>query len=187
MKVQVIRVISTNSTARPNTLDILNKLLYQTNSFNFDTFTKQLKDSSHSLITYSPQYIIKSDNISFGYKSVLKTEWLNGNMPTVKKGIYGGILTPKNVTLEHIIPSSKGGKTELYNLALAVNINNWQRSSRPFKYFFDPETLNEYLEQFKDIDLPNFKGLNYIEGITKVIKKVLRDENYDFSNIPFLK
>ena len=35
------------------------------------------------------------DTIPFKYKSILKTEWLKGNMPTVKKGIYGGILTPK--------------------------------------------------------------------------------------------
>lgn len=48
--------------------------------------------------------------ISFTYKSPLKTEWLKGNMPSVTHGIYGGILTKDNITLEHIKPHSKGGK-----------------------------------------------------------------------------
>ena len=58
--------------------------------------------------------------VAFCYKNILKTLWLNGELPTVEKGIYGGILKPDIVTLEHIKPKSKGGLTKLDNLALAT-------------------------------------------------------------------
>ena len=58
----------------------------------------------------------EANPISFKYRSILKTEWLKGKMPTVKYGIYGGKLKPYNVTLEHIIPYSKGGETTIDNL-----------------------------------------------------------------------
>ena len=185
MKVQIVRVnpIIYNQSKQ--------KTIFDPNS-NTNSNTQQKlpptvpKDSINTQCIY-PLTIIKTDGISFGYKSVLKTEWLKGNMPSVKLGLYGGELTKKNVTLEHILPHSKGGKTELPNLALAVNVNNWSRSNKPFKDYFDPEAINEYLEQFKEVDLPNFNGLKYIDGVTKVIKRILRNEEYDFSNIPFLK
>jgi hypothetical protein len=108
-------------------------------------------------------------------------------MPSVKFGIYGGKLTKENVTLEHILPHSKKGKTELFNLALAVNINNWTRGDRPFKECFISEVFGEYIDQFKGVDLPNFNGLKYIDGVTKVVKRILIDEGYDISQIPSLK
>jgi hypothetical protein len=126
------------------------------------------------------------NNISFGYKSVLKTEWLKGHMPSVKRGIYGGKLTKKNVTLEHIIPHSKGGKTEISNLALAVDVNNFHRSNRPFKDYFDPIAFKEYIKQFEKVNLPNFNGHDYINKITRVIKRVLRDEGVDLSEFTSL-
>lgn len=112
--------------------------------------------------------------IVFKYKSILKTEWLKGNMPTVKKGIYGGELKPCNVTLEHIKPHSKGGKTELKNLALAVDVNNWGRSNKPFKWFFNKAVFEEYCSQFTDIKLPDFDGKVYIEALRKTVEKVVK-------------
>ena len=46
----------------------------------------------------------KNINIAFGYKSVLKTYWREGKLPTVKKDIYGKEII--NETVEHIIPKS---------------------------------------------------------------------------------
>lgn len=117
---------------------------------------------------------IESNPISFKYKSVLKSEWLKGNMPTVKYGIYGGELTSKNITLEHLQPKSLKGKTELANLALAVDVNNWQRGSKPLKDMFSKDNFIQYTEQFKDINLPEFNGLKYIESITKTIERLLK-------------
>lgn len=111
--------------------------------------------------------------ISFKYKSVLKTEWLKGNMPTVVKGIYGGKLKPCNVTLEHIKPHSKGGKTALNNLALAVDFNNWGRSNKPFKSVFSRIVFDEYCDQFKGIKLPNFDGDEYVKNLYKTVEREL--------------
>jgi hypothetical protein len=114
------------------------------------------------------------NNLPFGYKSVLKTEWLKGNLPTVKYGIYGGKLKPYNVTLEHIRPHSKGGSTELANLALAVDVNNWGRSNQPFKLFFSRAIFDQYCEQFKDVVLPEFDGNKYIEALRKTVERAIK-------------
>lgn len=115
-----------------------------------------------------------SNPISFKYSSPLKTEWQKGNMPTVKKGIYGGDLKPYNVTLEHIIPHSQGGKTELKNLALSVDYNNWMRGDKPFKKFFSRAIFDEYCDQFTNISLPNFDGKRYIKALRETIEEILK-------------
>ena len=112
--------------------------------------------------------------INFGYKNVLKTEWLNGNLPTVKKGFYGDTLTKTNVTLEHLKPHSKGGKTELPNLVLASKRQNMKRSNEPLRKFFNPDTCKEYLAQFVDVKTPLFDGNKYIKMITKRLKGLLK-------------
>lgn len=113
-------------------------------------------------------------NITFGYKSILKTHWLNGKMPSVTCGIYGGKLTKDNVTLEHIKPHSKGGKTSLNNLALSVCENNWKRGNQPISNFLTKENFDAYCEQFKGIKLPYFNGDNYIKEITKNVERLLK-------------
>ena len=113
--------------------------------------------------------------IAFQYKSPLKTEWLKGNMPTVKKGLYGGELTKKNVTLEHILPHSQGGKTRFENLALAVDKNNFKRGAEPINKFLTIDMFNEYIEQFKNILLPDFDGNKYIEQLTNTIKRFIKE------------
>ena len=112
--------------------------------------------------------------IPFTYKSVLKTEWLKGNMPEVTKGLYGGILTKDNITLEHIKPHSKGGKTTLKNLALAVNVNNFKRGSKPINQFLTKEMFEQYIEQFKGILLPNFNGNEYVNSLSKTMERILK-------------
>lgn len=112
--------------------------------------------------------------ISFTYKSPLKSEWLKGNMPEVKYGLYGGLLTKDNITLEHIKPHSKGGKTTLKNLALAVDENNFKRGSAPLWKFLTKEMFEQYIEQFKNIFLPDFNGKEYAENLTKTVERVLK-------------
>ena len=112
--------------------------------------------------------------ISFQYRSVLKTEWLKGNMPEVTKGLYGGILTKDNITLEHIKPHSKGGKTNLKNLALAVDENNFKRGSEPLGKYLTIDMFKEYIEQFKNIFLPDFNGKEYAENLTKTVERLLK-------------
>lgn len=112
--------------------------------------------------------------VVFRYKSVLKSEWLKGNMPEVRYGLYGGELTKQNVTLEHIKPHSKGGKTELSNLALAVDSNNFKRSSKPIGKYLTSEMFENYCKQFEDVKLPTFDGKKYIINLAKTVDRMLK-------------
>lgn len=112
--------------------------------------------------------------VVFGYSSILKTAWKKGLMSSVRIGIYGGILTKDNVTLEHIKPHSKGGKTSLKNLALAVDENNFKRGSKPIWQFLTKEMFEQYIEQFKNIFLPDFNGKEYAENLTKTVERLLK-------------
>ena len=110
------------------------------------------------------------NSVSFGYKNILKTEWLRGNMPTVTKGIYGKVLTPLNVSLEHITPHSKGGKTVLNNLLLADKWENSRRGTKPLMQVINYKQLYEYLDQFIPVRTQDFNGRGYVEMILKKIK-----------------
>ena len=66
---------------------------------------------------------IQPNSLTFGYSHQLKTLYRKGKLP-VKYGFYGDKLTQKNVSLEHLKPHSKVGKTELSNLVLASKQKN---------------------------------------------------------------
>lgn len=111
--------------------------------------------------------------ISFGsYKSVLKTEWRKGNMPSVTKDIYGDTLIKGKETIEHIIPKSKGGKSTLSNYALANAENNIKRSNYDLGIFTNPDIIKGYLKQFEGLKLPKFNGDDYIRSLTRTLKKI---------------
>lgn len=112
--------------------------------------------------------------ITFGYKSILKTYWLEGRMPSVTHDFYGNELTKDTVTLEHIQPHSKGGLTKLSNLALSKNTSNFKRSNKPLTSVFNKEAFEQYCEQFKNIKLPGFDGNIYINSITRTVNNLLR-------------
>ena len=52
---------------------------------------------------------IEQPQPTFTYSNELKTLFRKGLLPTVKIDAMGNKLTMKNVTLDHIIPKSKGG------------------------------------------------------------------------------
>ena len=116
--------------------------------------------------------ILKVSPISFGYKSVLKTEWQKGNMPTVTRDIYGDLLIKGQETIDHIIPKSKGGKSTLSNYALANAGNNFRRSNLELGSFTNTDLIKAYLRQFEGIKLHKFNGDEYIKGITKTLKRL---------------
>ena len=121
---------------------------------------------------YYKQYMIPS----FGYKSLLKTYFLQGKLPTVTRDFYGSKLTKENCTLEHIIPHSKhNGKNIISNFALAAGKNNWSRGNKPLSTVFNLKAFNDYCAQFEGIKLPYFDGDTYIEGITRTVEKALKN------------
>ena len=112
--------------------------------------------------------------ISFKYKSILKTEWLKGNMPDVKFDMGGNRLTKDNITNGHMLAHSKGGKTKLDNLMLETANYNFMKSNKPFSQFYDEELFKAYCKQFEKVDLPDFNGLDYIYRITKNAYNILK-------------
>lgn len=117
---------------------------------------------------------VGNDNITFGYQHRLKDLYKRGLLP-LKYGFYGGKLTKQNVSLEHLQPHSKGGKTELYNLVLATKENNNLRGNGDITPFLSEKNLFNYLTQFKNIKLKGFDGNKYIQDILRTITKLIGD------------
>lgn len=113
-----------------------------------------------------------NSNVSFtSYQSPLKTLFKKGRMPSVKYGLYGQKITPKNVSLEHLKPHSEGGVSALRNFALADKFENSRRSSEPLKNVCDWEMVREYLSQF-NFRIKGFDGFKYQELIIKTCKSL---------------
>lgn len=111
----------------------------------------------------------KNIGISFGYKSVLKTYWREGKLPTVTKDIYGKPLI--EATIEHIRPRSKRGKSNLYNYALANPQDNFKRGSDPIMEHTTFENVYNWFKQFVNVKLPHLDGQAYIKNTAKKFGK----------------
>lgn len=116
---------------------------------------------------------IQTTQTSFQYSSPLKTLWRKGKLPTVKYGFYSDRLTQSNISLEHLLPHSKGGKTILDNLVLASKQNNQARGNGNIKKYLTVENVTRYLAQFKDVKLKGFDGQGYITGVINTLKGLL--------------
>ena len=106
--------------------------------------------------------------LSFGsnkhaYECDIKKHYKNGELPTVKRGFYGEILTLKNVSVEHLKPWSQGGRTEWKNVVLASKKLNTIRGKKDIKTVVNPVAALKYFEQFRGIRVGNFDGDKYIK------------------------
>lgn len=111
--------------------------------------------------------------VAFGYSHPLKTLWQKGKLPTVKRGLYGGVLTKDTVSLEHITPVSEGGKTVLDNLALATKENNNMRGNKDIGKFLTFGMIRDYLKQFQGIKVDGFDGAQYIMQLRRRFNELL--------------
>lgn len=111
--------------------------------------------------------------ISFGYKNRLKTEWLKGNLPELIHDFYDGSLLSKDtVTLEHLQPHSKGGKTTISNLVLTSYQNNVKRGNRDIRQYINLEAARQYIDEARKIHTKRINGEYYAECIIKRLKKL---------------
>lgn len=115
--------------------------------------------------------ILNNKSPNFQYNHLLKRLYKSGNLP-INYGFYGGVLTPNNVSLEHLRPFSKGGKTTLDNLVLATKENNSARSNLPLKDFINIDMVRKYLAQFSGIKRSGFCGDSYIKKIKNTLLKM---------------
>ena len=112
--------------------------------------------------------------VSFGNKSILKTEFDRGNIP-LKRDITGHKLKRGEASLDHTIPKSKGGKSDLYNYSLMNPIVNNKRSNNPIKLYIDLESLIEYINVIINVKTMDFDGVDYIKGWVKNLLRALKE------------
>lgn len=111
------------------------------------------------------------NNVNFGYNNQLKTLFKKGKLPSVEYDISGRKLTKKNVTLDHVIPKSKGGKSVQENYMLATAEFNHMRGNKPLKDFMTNPNLVRYLSQFMDVFVDGFNGNKYIKGLLNTLER----------------
>ena len=109
---------------------------------------------------------------TFQAKSILKTEFCRGRIP-LKKDITGRKI--KNVTVDHTIPKSKGGKSELYNYSLMDSVSNMERSNKPIRKSIDLESLIDYILVMLDVKTDSFNGVKYLKGWLRTLKRALKE------------
>lgn len=119
---------------------------------------------------------VENNPISFKLKTVLKTEWLKGNMPTVKHDIGGNLLTRENVTNGHMLAKSKGGVSKLTNITLESMEYNMFKGDKPFSWFFDTKNFMRYCDEVSKVKLPNFDGMEYVKGIIANALNLLKEK-----------
>ena len=115
--------------------------------------------------------IIPTNKVSFKYSHIIKTYWRKGLLP-VKFGLYGGRLTQDTVSLEHLVPKAKQGRTHFANVALATKRNNSIRGSAPICEHLTSEQAERYLAQFQGVKLPDFDGDKYIRAIRRTLSRL---------------
>lgn len=108
---------------------------------------------------------------TFAYSNELKTLYKDGLLPSVKVDVMGNKLTKKNATLDHIIPKSKGGKSETGNYMLAERKFNTKRGTDPLKDWMTMEGLIKYLNQFVGVVVGKFKGNEYIAEVLRTLER----------------
>lgn len=108
--------------------------------------------------------------INFGYKSILKSEYLEGNIK-LKKDITGNIMTKDNVTLDHTIPKVRGGKSRLDNYSLMVDYVNHRRGSNNLRSMIDLPSLIDYISVMINTKTRDFDGVKYLRGWLKNLRK----------------
>ena len=117
---------------------------------------------------------IAIEGISFGYKSVLKKDFDRGLIP-LKRDITGHKLKRGCSTVDHTIPKSKGGKSNLYNYSLMNDLINNKRGNKPLKPYIDLESLVEYISVMLNVKTEDIDGVDYLRGWLKNLLKAIKE------------
>ena len=92
-------------------------------------------------------------------------------LPSVKVDAAGNKLTKKNVTLDHIIPKSKGGKSVTGNYMLAEKKFNSDRGSDSIFQWTTMDGVIKYLNQFIGVNVKGFIGNEYITEVLRTLER----------------
>lgn len=110
--------------------------------------------------------------VSFGYKHALKTAFKEGRLPLIHDFYDGSILDKDTVTIEHLQPHSKGGKTTLSNIVLTKYANNVKRGNRDIRDYINIENAQKYIEDVKKIKIKGINGESYAKSLLNRLKSL---------------
>lgn len=111
-------------------------------------------------------------SVSFGYKHALKTAFKEGILPVIHDFYDGSLLSKDTVTIEHLQPHSKGGKTTLSNIVLTSITNNMRRGNRDIRDFINIENAKKYIEDVKKISIRGINGESYAKSLINRLKSL---------------
>ena len=111
-------------------------------------------------------------NVSFGYKHLLKTAFKEDRLPIIHDFYDGSILSKDTVTIEHLQPHSKGGKTTLSNIVLTSLFNNMKRGNKDIRDFIDIENAKKYIEDVRKINIKGINGESYAQSLINRLKSL---------------
>lgn len=110
-----------------------------------------------------------TDNITFtGYKFKLKKLYREGKLPKDLVDMGGNRLTQENLSGDHAIPRSKGGKTTDDNMILATKQFNALRGNRPLSEVTTKENLIKWVNQY--INLKPIDGFDFVKYVSNILK-----------------
>lgn len=107
-----------------------------------------------------------------GYNFKLKKLFRAGKLPNDLVDLGGNKITQKNLSGDHGLAKSKGGKTTDDNMILATKWFNSMRGNRPLKEVVTMENLITWINQYiklKPID--GFDFVKYVQDILNIIAK----------------
>ena len=121
-----------------------------------------------------PLQTIQAYNVNFeGYSCELKRLYKKG-LVKIKYSFYGGKLNPKRMSVEHVVPRSKGGKSCQANYVFCNADQNSDRGNSPLVHYINWEAVGVYLKQFEGIKIKNFNGDEYIKQVLSAINEAMQ-------------
>lgn len=117
--------------------------------------------------------ITKTDNITFiGYSFKLKKLYKQGKLPKDLVDMGGNRITQRNLSGDHAIPRSKGGKTTDENMMLATKQFNSLRGNRPLREVTTIDNLIKWVNQYIQLEpIDGFDFKKYVVGILKIFER----------------
>jgi hypothetical protein len=107
-----------------------------------------------------------------GYNFKLKKMYRDGKLPKDLVDIGGNRITQKNLSGDHAIPKSKGGKTTDDNMMLATKQFNSLRGNRPLREVTNMENLIKWVNQYLKLDkIDDFDFKKYVQKILEIINR----------------
>lgn len=111
--------------------------------------------------------------ISFqGYDFKLKRMYRQGKLPKDLIDMGGNKLTQRNLSGDHAVPKSLGGKNIDSNMILATRQFNSMRGNRPLSEVVTKENLVKWVAQYLKLgNIDGFDFVKYVRDILNVLEK----------------